>query len=126
MNKLLANKKYFIIVIGLILILFIFFYCLNLKDMQVENINIIFSEESWKKEPRKRIYMYEDLIENHDLYGMHKDEVLLMLGSEACTKSKDGSITYYMGEKDGGWFSYNLIIGFDEKDRVNRFELYQD
>ena len=87
---------------------------------------IEFSNREWNLYPSKRIYMYENLIQEYDFYDMNKDEILQLLGYEYCSISKDGSIIYYMGEKSNGWFSYNLFISFDGNNMVKEFQLYQD
>lgn len=89
-----------------------------------EVIDTTFTYEKWDKEPYKRIYIVDDMIEQYDLLSMNKDEILKLLGQKECYIS-DQNINYTLGKDKTLFFMY-LDIWFDENNQVSSFKIYQD
>ncbi|WP_304507461.1 hypothetical protein [Anaerotignum sp.] len=89
------NKKKF--TIGFLIIIFIVFVVVRSKMIHT------FSTERWVNDPQKRVDMVDNLLENHDLLGMTKEEVILLLGKDTETEyfKTDGNLVYYLGPERG-------------------------
>jgi len=70
-----------------------------------------FSPEVWDEYPYERGHMVNDLLENYDLVGMTKDEVIELLGEKRLTINEYGLIY----ETSGGFLKdERLFLSVDE------------
>lgn len=115
------NKKKFII--GFIIIILIVFVVIRNKMVH------IFSAERWINYPEKRVDMVDNLLENHDLMGMTKEEVVLLLGKDTETEyfKADGNLVYYLGP-ERGFISIDsewLVLEIEEN-QVTQVNIFRD
>ncbi|TKH03297.1 hypothetical protein FC682_11070 [Peribacillus simplex] len=89
-----------------------------------------FTTERWLNDVEGRVYLVDDLINEHELIGKTKVEVITLLGSPTATeyfKEKD-NVVYYLGAErgiiriDSEW----LVIWFDGSDKAMKYELRTD
>lgn len=103
-------------------LIILFLFCRNI-------IKHTFSTERWKKYPENRVDMVDNLLENHDLVGMNKEEVILLLGqpTETVYFKTENNIVYYLGPErgfiriDSEW----LVLEFREH-RVSQVDICRD
>ncbi|MBX9954617.1 hypothetical protein H7T43_06795 [Peribacillus simplex] len=89
-----------------------------------------FTTERWLNDDKGRVYLVDDLINEHELIGMAKDEVFTLLGSSTETEyfKEEDNVVYYLGDErgiiriDSEW----LVIWFDASDKVMKYELRTD
>ena len=89
-----------------------------------------FTTEKWLNDDKGRVYLVDDLINEHELIGMTKDEVFTLLGSPTETEyfKEEDHVVYYLGDErgiiriDSEW----LVIWFDGSDKVMKYELRTD
>jgi outer membrane protein assembly factor BamE (lipoprotein component of BamABCDE complex) len=89
-----------------------------------------FTTERWLNDDEGRVYLVDDLINEHELIGMTKDEVFTLLGSPTETEyfKEEDNVVYYLGDErgiiriDSEW----LVIWFDGSDKAMKYELRTD
>ncbi|MED3994347.1 hypothetical protein P4647_06705 [Peribacillus frigoritolerans] len=89
-----------------------------------------FTTERWLNDVEGRVYLVDDLINEHELIGMTKDEVFTLLGSPTETEyfKEEDNVVYYLGDErgiiriDSEW----LVIWFDGSDKAMKYELRTD
>ncbi|WP_440969921.1 outer membrane protein assembly factor BamE domain-containing protein [Peribacillus frigoritolerans] len=89
-----------------------------------------FTTERWLNDVEGRVYLVDDLINEHELIGMTKDEVFALLGSPTETEyfKEEDNVVYYLGDErgiiriDSEW----LVIWFDGSDKAMKYELRTD
>ncbi|MEB2492573.1 hypothetical protein SOP93_15495 [Peribacillus frigoritolerans] len=89
-----------------------------------------FTTERWLNDVEGRVYLVDDLINEHELIGMTKDEVFTLLGSPTETEyfKEEDNVVYYLGAErgiiriDSEW----LVIWFDGSDKAMKYELRTD
>ena len=82
-----------------------------------------FSENKWASNPEDRYKLVENLLEKHNLIGMHEVDVIALLGEEDSDKSSfkisrkefppDTTLVYYLGVDfmDNQWLIISLADG---------------
>ncbi|MBR8646162.1 hypothetical protein KEH51_26850 [[Brevibacterium] frigoritolerans] len=60
-----------------------------------------FTTERWLNDVEGRVYLVEDLINEHELIGMTKDEVFTLLGppTEMEYFKEEDNVVYYLGDE---------------------------
>ncbi|WP_413021327.1 hypothetical protein [Peribacillus frigoritolerans] len=89
-----------------------------------------FTTERWLNDIEGRVYLVDDLINEHELIGITKDEVFTLLGSPTETEyfKEEDHVVYYLGDErgiiriDSEW----LVIWFDGSDKAMMYELRTD
>ncbi|MDM5221651.1 outer membrane protein assembly factor BamE [Peribacillus sp. NJ11] len=104
------------------------FYCVFLLGVNENESR--FTTERWLNDDEGRVYLVDDLMNEHELIGMTKEEVITLLGSPTETeyfKEKD-NVVYFLGAErgliriDSEW----LVIWFDGRDKAVKYELRTD
>lgn len=103
-------------------------YCSVLLGVNEYKSN--FSEETWFNNHTERVYMIDDLLNDYELKGKTKDEVIKLLGTPTETEyfKDDHNIVYYLGYErglvsiDSEW----LVIDFDDNEKVKKYEVLTD
>lgn len=98
--------------------------------LSINQYNSIFTTNKWVKNKDKRVYLVDHLLEKYELEGMAKDDVNALLGNPTTTEyfKEDENYVYYLGPErgpiriDSEW----LVISFNEKDIVERYEVKTD
>ncbi|RRN74255.1 hypothetical protein EI200_02840 [Peribacillus simplex] len=110
--------------IGFLLLL----YCVVI--LGVNEYESRFTTERWLNDYEGRVYLVDDFLNEHELIGKTKEEVITLLGSPTETeyfKEKD-DVVYYLGAErgiisiDSEW----LVIWFDGNEQAVKFELRTD
>ena len=89
-----------------------------------------FSTDLWLKEPEERTAIVDELLETHELKGMTKADILVLLGTpdnEAGYFVEDNRFVYWLGP-ERGWMSIDsewLLIDF-ENDVVVEYAIRRD
>ncbi|SCX96215.1 hypothetical protein [Alkaliphilus peptidifermentans] len=118
-----TNRKKYIAVLSITIILSLliwFSYSFNQKHT--------FSSEKWLSEHGKRVNIVDDLLENSNLIGMSKTEIIELLGEEngPFYRDDDNIFAYYLGYERVYKFMSNfskwLIITFSN-DKVISYEI---
>ncbi|MFP3509539.1 hypothetical protein SB775_07725 [Peribacillus sp. SIMBA_075] len=88
-----------------------------------------FTTERWLNNDEGRVYLVDDLLNDHELIGKTKGEVITLLGSPTETEYfKEEDVVYYLGAErgiisiDSEW----LVIWFDGNEQAVKFELRTD
>ncbi|WP_375089793.1 hypothetical protein ACDZ29_02830 [Peribacillus sp. RS7] len=89
-----------------------------------------FTTERWLNDDEGRVYLVDDLMNDHELIGKTKEEVTTLLGPPTETeyfKEKDNVVFYLGAERgiirmDSEW----LVIWFDGSDKAVKLELRTD
>lgn len=89
-----------------------------------------FDPTRWQTKQDLRVYMVDDMLAKHPLIGLHKKEVIQLLGETEAKEyfQEDNNIVYYLGPErglvriDSEW----LVIWFDAHDKVTSYELKRD
>ena len=107
---------------------FLFYYSVVMSG--VNEYESRFTTERWLNDDEGRVYLVDDLMNEHELIGMTKEEVITLLGSPTETeyfKEKD-NVVYFLGAErgiiriDSEW----LVIWFDGRDKAVKYELRTD
>ncbi|WP_289319909.1 hypothetical protein [Peribacillus simplex] len=58
-----------------------------------------FTTERWLNDDEGRVYLVDDLLNDHELIGKTKEEVITLLGSPTETEyfKEEDSVVYYLG-----------------------------
>ena len=104
------------------------FYCVF--RLGVNESESRFTTERWLNDDKGRVYLVDDLMNEHELIGMTKDEVFTLLGSPTETEyfKEEDNVVYYLGDErgiiriDSEW----LVIWFDGSDKAMKYELRTD
>jgi amino acid transporter len=104
------------------------FFCVVL--LGVYEYESRFTAERWLNDDEERVYLVDDLINEHELIGMTKEEVFTLLGSPTETEyfKEEDNVVYYLGAErgiiriDSEW----LVIWFDGSDKAMKYELRTD
>ncbi|WP_353094012.1 hypothetical protein [Tissierella praeacuta] len=122
----LTNKKYIYISLILTLLpMIVSFGLLGLNEFGSK-----FNHKRWIAEKEKRVWMVDDLLRNHEIIGMDKNDIVELLGEPSDTEyfKELDNIVYYLGPErgliriDSEW----LAIWFDEKNIVTEFKIMRD
>ncbi|MGE7182556.1 hypothetical protein ACQKKK_00880 [Peribacillus sp. NPDC006672] len=62
-----------------------------------------FTTERWLNDDEGRVYLVDDLLNEHELIGKTKEEVITLLGSPTETEyfKKEDNVVYYLGAERG-------------------------
>lgn len=92
----------------------------------VNEYNSKFNTEKWLNKPNDRVYMIDNLLENHKLKGMTKAEVFKLLGHP--DRKFNSKLNYFLGTERGLIKIDNeqLIVKLDDKDAVINYRLTTD
>ncbi|WP_369900159.1 hypothetical protein [Bacillus manliponensis] len=89
--------------------------------------NSRFDVERWAKHEDKRVLMVDHLLEEHQLVGKKRSEVVELLGKgEAPEGSTHNEVRYYLGASIDSFIPIDvetLVISFDENDKVIKHEV---
>jgi hypothetical protein len=91
-----------------------------------------FDRDRWLKADlgtRERADMVEDLLKTHSLRGMHRAEIVALLGPPTLTDKWEGTEMRYVLGPDGSYTPIDnewLLIELDRQDRVARYEVVPD
>ena len=104
------------------------FFCVVL--LGVYEYESSFTVERWLNDDEGRVYLVEDLMNEHELIGMTKEEVFTLLGSPTEMEyfKEEDNVVYYLGDErgiiriDSEW----LVIWFDGSDKAMKYELRTD
>ncbi|MDV7763547.1 hypothetical protein [Peribacillus sp. CSMR9] len=115
---------YFISSLDFLLLL----YCVVI--LGVNEYESRFTTERWLNDDEGRVYLVDDLLNDHELIGKTKEEVITLLGSPAETEyfKEEDNVVYYLGAErgiisiDSEW----LVIWFDGNEQAVKFELRTD
>lgn len=131
MNRILKtsypNKKKYIIIVAIIALIPVL---TTFGKLIVNENESYFSIENWIEEKEKRVWMVDDLINNYNLKGMNKKDIIELLGepAEISYFKKPDNIVYYLGPErglisiDSEW----LVIWFNQNDVVEKFKIMGD
>ncbi|MFF2497188.1 hypothetical protein [Peribacillus sp. NPDC058075] len=103
-------------------------FCLVL--LGVNEYESSFTVERWINDDEGRVYLVDDLMNEHEMIGMTKDEVFTLLGPPTETEyfKEEDNIVYYLGAErgiiriDSEW----LVIWFDGSHKAMKYELRTD
>jgi len=95
-------------------ILYLFFFAISYEPDRD------FSKETWMREPFKRYYMADDLINHKILNEKDSNTIKQLLGAPDVRRPQVTQWEYGMGEGSGGlgFMFHSLIINFDSNYRV--------
>jgi outer membrane protein assembly factor BamE (lipoprotein component of BamABCDE complex) len=104
------------------------FFCVVL--LEVYEYESRFTAERWLNDDEERVYLVDDLMNEHELIGKTKEEVFTLLGSPTETEyfKEEDNVVYYLGDErgiiriDSEW----LVIWFDGSDKAMKYELRTD
>ncbi|MED4402554.1 hypothetical protein ABET41_09845 [Metabacillus fastidiosus] len=90
----------------------------------------IFTTEKWLNNISERVYMVDDLLNDHNLNRKTKKEVTNLLGTPTETEyfKTENNIVYYLGDErglisiDSEW----LVIEFDNSEKVKKYTVVTD
>ncbi|MGC5325435.1 hypothetical protein [Brevibacillus sp. SYSU BS000544] len=93
-------------------------------------VETTFDPIRWQTQHDMRVYMVDDMLAKHHLIGLHKKEVIQLLGETKAWEyfKEDNNIVYYLGPErglvriDSEW----LVIWFDAHEKVTSYELKRD
>lgn len=82
--------------------------------------NVAFTTQQWNEEIGQREKMLESLLQTHDLIGMTKEEIKVLLGTNGMVEPVGGGVLqYYIA--DGYIDPVLLFIELDAKGRVSHY-----
>jgi len=89
-----------------------------------------FTTEKWLHNESKRVYMVDDLLNDHELKEKTKADVIRLLGlpTETDYFKEDHNIVYYLGNErglisiDSEW----LVINFNNQEKVTSYKILAD
>ncbi|MBE7147777.1 hypothetical protein FUT12_09330 [Bacillus mycoides] len=89
-----------------------------------------FNQDRWLNYEEKRVYMVDDLLQQHKLIGKSSEEITKLLGPPMETRSWEEGITtlYYLGN-ERGFISIDsewLVLQFDKDGKVVKYEMQRD
>lgn len=89
--------------------------------------NSKFDVERWAKDEDKRVLMIDNLLEEHQLVGKTRNEIVELLGKgEIPEGSTHNEVRYYLGASLHSFFPIDietLLISFDENDKVVKYDI---